>query len=95
MKWKPFISFELVLRKDMLVNTQHYLKRKSFLCSGKAKSLVKFITISPFLFISLLALRKLHMLKENLKCAYKHEDDIVKGSDYDTGKILNSSCLPC
>lgn len=35
------------------------------------------------------------MLKENLKCAYKHEDDIVKGSDYDAGKILNSSCLPC
>lgn len=33
------------------------------------------------------------MLKENLKCAYQHENDIVMGNDHDVKKFSSSYCL--
>lgn len=76
------IYFQLTIKKRRLINTQHYLNRKCFYALVKANGLVKCIPISPLTFAALLAFKKLHMLKENLNWAYKHEDACGKGSDF-------------
>lgn len=90
------IYFQWLLRKERLINTQHYLNRKCFFMLWLRPTVLWNVFRSPLWLLLLYWLfKKLHMLKENLNWAYKHEDAIGKGSDFDAGKISSSSCLHC